>query len=124
MWPFGKRKPRNLEDMYQVALRHIDTESIHHRPSWLSNSNKEREFFDKIIALINKGSTSPTMSIYAAHGFMSPQSSTILFSFAASMESQGATFDEQQVATVRFIKQMWDEMLPHDQEDFLRAIAR
>lgn len=121
MWPFSKSKPHNPENLYQTAVRQIDTETTHRRPSWLSNPHKEKEFFDSVMALISQGST-PT--IYAAHGFMSPQSATIMFSFAASMELQGGSFVEQQAATARFINQMWVEMLPHDKEDFLRATAR
>jgi hypothetical protein len=120
MWPFGKSKSRSPAEMYQTALRRVDTETTHSRPSWLRNSRKEKEkeFFDGVMALIRQGSA-PT--IYAAHGFMSPQSSGIMFSFAASMELQGASFAEQQAATAGFINQMWAEMLPHDKEDFLRA---
>lgn len=121
MWPFNKPKPGTNSADYQTALRQIDTETNRRRPSWLNNSRKEKEFFDGVMTLVGRGSTPIA---YAAHGFMSPQSSEIMFSFAASMESQGASFAEQQATTAKFIDQMWTEMLSHDQENFLRATAR
>ena len=120
MWPFSKSKPRDLEKVYQTALRRIDTEATSQRPSWLRDSRKEREFFEGVTSQFPMGSTPLN---YALRGFMSPQSAEVMFSFAASMESQGASFSEQQTATVRFINQMWSDMMPHDKEYFLRQTA-
>lgn len=117
MWPFSKPKPRDFENVYQTALRHIYTQTTSRRPSWLSDPQKEKEFFDGVTSHFPMGSTPLN---FAVRGFMAPQSAEVMFSFAASTESQGASFSEQQTATVRFINQMWSEMMTHDKEDFLR----
>jgi TPR repeat protein len=113
-----KGKSRKHFGDYQMALRQIDTETVRHRPSWLSNSGKEEEFFNVVMMLVCRGSVPVA---YAMHGFMSPQSAEVLFSFAANMELQGASFTEQKVATAKFIEQMWAEMVSQDKDEFLRA---
>ena len=101
---------------YQMANRQVDTETVRRRPSWLSNSNKEKDFFDGVIMFVRRGS-SPIA--FAMHGFMSPQSAEVLFSFAANLESQGASFTEQQMASAKFIEEAWARMLSEDQDHFL-----
>src|SRR4051812_7869135 len=119
MFGLFKRQDHKSEiKQYQISMRQIDTETVRHRPSWLSKSSKEKEFFNGVMGFVGRSSVPVA---YAMHGFMSPQSAEVMFSFAASMESQGASFIEQQVATAKFIEQMWAEMSSQDKDDFLRA---
>jgi hypothetical protein len=105
---------------YQMAIRQIDTETVRRRPSWLSNSKKEKDFFDGVIMFIRRGSIPIA---YAMHGFMSPQSAEVLFSFAANLELQGASFTEQQMASAKFIEEAWAGMSSEDKDHFLRVTA-
>jgi len=117
----GKGKARKHFGDYQMAVRQTDTETVRNRPSWLGNDTKEEEFFNCVVRLASRGSVP---AAYVRHGFMSPQSAEVMFSFAANMESQGASFTEQQMATAKFIGEAWDEMSSEDKATFLRATAR
>jgi hypothetical protein len=100
---------------YQMANRQVDTETVRRSPSWLSSSKKEKAFFDGVIMFVGRGS-SPIA--FAMRGFMSPQSTEVLFSFAANLESQGASFTEQQMASAKFIEQSWVELSSEDRDHF------
>ena len=115
---FGSSKTEVNKLNYQMAIRQIDTETVRNRPAWLGNDSKEKEFFNGVVRLTSRVSVP---AAYVVRGFISPGSAEVMFSFAASMESKGASFTEQQMATAKFIEEAWGEMSSDDKGTFLRA---
>ena len=86
----------------------------------MTTRNKEEEFFNGVAKLVSR---TPVPFLYVAHGFMSPDCASILFGLAANMEAQGASFPEQQLATAKFIEEMWNDLSAPDKAAFARMTA-
>ncbi|GGC16997.1 hypothetical protein GCM10007205_27460 [Oxalicibacterium flavum] len=113
----GKSRKNHID--YLRAVRDLDASIAQGQknsvPSWLKNDDKERQFTNAVLALIRKTTVPLT---YAVRGFMSPDASAVLFGLAANMETQGATFIEQQIAAVRYIEENWNQLSLNDQDSF------
>ncbi|MDR5733314.1 hypothetical protein QCE47_13285 [Caballeronia sp. LZ025] len=107
---------------YRQSASQIDREVAQgkplNQPSWLKNDDKERLFTNGVLMLIRR--TSVPLA-FAVRGFMSPESSAVLFALVAKMEAQGASFAGQQTAAARYIEESWNDLLSSDQEDFRAA---
>ncbi|QGM48264.1 hypothetical protein [Methylocystis heyeri] len=118
---FGNKNAELNDHDFKVALRQSEIDVWGKRPSWIGNNRKEKEFFDGVMTFSSRLSVP---AAYIMHGFMSPQSSDVMFGFAANMESKGASFTQQQMATATFIEGAWDDMSSDDKTTFLKATAR
>jgi hypothetical protein len=89
------------------------------QPSWY-NTQMEKTFFDGVSKI---GARKGVPLLYIAHGFANPDTASMLFRFAAVMESRGRSFMEQQMGVAEFIAGSWGDLNTNDQRAFLASVA-